>query len=248
MNSIWRWCLQWGIPHVFMTRSRRWVQVLAVLALGLLAVGSIWSLGFAPADYQQGETYRILYVHVPAAWMSLMIYGVMSVAAIVYWVWKIRMASVLLIASAGLGAMFTAVALVTGALWGKPMWGTYWIWDARLTSELILLFIYLGIIALHQAFERPEQARSAVALMTLIGSVNIPIIHYSVQWWNTLHQGASVSVMNGSAMHPDMLWPLLVMAFAFKAFYGWLVLVNMQTQLVCEDQSLSWVKKEVEHG
>ena len=205
-----------------------------VLAVFLLsgAIGLYMAFFTAPADYQQGESARIMYVHVPAAWMSMFCYTVMAVASAVSLIWKHPLADVSARASAPIGAAFTFLALATGSLWGKPMWGTWWVWDARLTSVLVLLFLYIGYMALQGAFDDRVRAAKASAILALVGFVNVPIIKFSVDWWNTLHQPASVVKMGGSSIHPSMLWPLLIMAIAFKAYYVWVLLVRMRAELV----------------
>jgi heme exporter protein C len=191
----------------------------AGLAIVLSVVGLYLALVVAPPDYQQGEAYRIIYVHVPAAWMALMVYGMMAVASVISLVWRHPLAEVAARAAAPIGATFTAVALFTGSVWGKPMWGTYWVWDARLTSVLILLFLYLGYIALHDAFDDPSRGARAAAILCLVGSVNLPIIKFSVDWWNTLHQPASILRAGGPALDSSMLVPLLVMFGAFLCYF-----------------------------
>jgi heme exporter protein C len=189
------------------------------LAVVLTVVGLYLALLVAPPDYQQGEAYRIMFVHVPAAWMALMIYGMMAVASVVGLVWRHAMAEVAARAAAPIGACFTAIALFTGSVWGKPMWGTFWVWDARLTSVLILFFLYLGYIALHDAFDEPQRGARAASILCLVGSVNLPIIKFSVDWWNTLHQPSSILRLEGPAIHPSMLWPLLMMFLAFLCYF-----------------------------
>jgi heme exporter protein C len=191
----------------------------AGLAVGLSVLGLYLALVVAPPDYQQGEAYRIMFVHVPAAWMALMVYTMMAAASVVGLVWRHPLAEVAARAAAPIGACFTAIALLTGSLWGKPMWGTFWVWDARLTSVLILLFLYLGYIALHDAFDEPARGARAASILCLVGSVNLPIIKFSVDWWNTLHQPSSILRMDGPAIHPSMLWPLLVMWLAFLCYF-----------------------------
>jgi heme exporter protein C len=188
-------------------------------ALMLMPLGLYLALFVAPPDYQQGEAYRIMFVHVPAAWMALMVYGMMAVASVVGLVWRHPMAEVAARAAAPIGACFTAIALLTGSVWGKPMWGTFWVWDARLTSVLILFFLYLGYIALHDAFDEPQRGARAASILCLVGSVNLPIIKFSVDWWNTLHQPSSILRLDGPAIHPSMLWPLLVMFLAFLCYF-----------------------------
>ena len=179
-----------------------WAGGLAAVLGGL---GLYLALVQAPPDYQQGEAYRIMFVHVPAAWMALLIYAMMAVLSVVALVWRHPLAEVAARAAAPVGAGFTAVALVTGSLWGEPMWGTFWVWDARLTSVLILLFLYLGYIALHDAFDEPSRGARAASILCLVGSVNLPIIKFSVDWWNTLHQPSSILRLDGPAIHPSML-------------------------------------------
>ncbi len=188
-------------------------------ALALLVAGLYYSLFVAPPDYQQGEAYRIMFVHVPAAWMALMIYGMMAVASLVGFIWRHPLAEISARAAAPIGAVFTAIALITGSVWGKPMWGTYWVWDARLTSVLILFFLYVGYVALHDAFDDPARGAKAAAILCLVGSVNLPIIKFSVEWWNTLHQPASIMRAEGPAIHPSMMTPLLLMWGSFMLFF-----------------------------
>ncbi len=205
-----------------------WTAGAAVL---LLAAGLYMALFVSPPDYQQGETVRIMFVHVPAAWMGMFVYAVMAGASFTGLVFKHPLADMSAKAAAPLGAAFTALALFTGALWGKPMWGTYWVWDARLTSELILLFIYLGYIALWDSIEDPVRAAKATAVLALVGAVNLPIIHFSVDWWNTLHQPASLLREGGPAIHPAFLWPLLTMAVGYNVLFVWLWLLRIRTEI-----------------
>jgi heme exporter protein C len=191
----------------------------------------VWALAVAPPDYQQGEAYRIMFVHVPAAWMSLFCYLCVAVGSAIGLIWRHPLAEVAARATAPIGAAFTAIALITGSIWGKPMWGTWWVWDARLTSVLILLFLYLGYIALHDAFEDPGRGARAASILALVGVVNLPIIKFSVDWWQTLHQSASVMRLSGPAMPPAMLWPLLTMALLFKLYFVTVLLLRMRAQL-----------------
>ncbi len=209
----------------------------------LLALGWWGGLVLAPPDYQQGDGFRIIYVHVPSAWMSLFVYVVMAGAGAVALIWRIKLAEVLMAASAPLGAWFTFLALATGSIWGKPMWGTYWVWDARLTSELILLFLYLGVIALLAANEDRRRASRAAAVLALVGVVNIPIIHYSVQWWSTLHQGPSVGSFGAPSIHWSMLAPLLVTALAFKLYYLAVLLLRARCEIVLRERNSAWVRE-----
>jgi heme exporter protein C len=226
--------------------SAKLVPWLAVAALLVGVYGLYLGLFVAPTDYQQGESYRIIFIHVPAAWMSLFVYMVMAISAGIGLIWQIRLADVIAASSAPIGASFTFIALVTGSLWGKPMWGTYWVWDARLTSELILLFLYFGYMALQSSIEDQRMADKASGLLAIVGVVNIPIIHYSVEWWNTLHQGATVTKLDKPSIHIDMLIPLLLMALAFKLFYAAVVLVRARNEVLYRDRNRRWVRELIE--
>ena len=223
--------------------SRTLTPWLAGLTLALFAWGLVSGLAFAPPDYQQGESFRIMYVHVPSAWMSMFVYVTMAAAGGAALIWKLKLAEIVARACAPLGASFTFLALVTGSLWGKPMWGTWWVWDARLTSELILLFLYLGVMALHGAFDDRRAAARAGAVLSLIGVVNIPIIHFSVEWWSTLHQGATVTKLDKPSIHIDMLIPLLVMIAAFQCYFFWNLLVRVRAQILEYDRNAAWVRE-----
>ncbi|WP_439817932.1 heme ABC transporter permease [Zavarzinia sp. CC-PAN008] len=202
------------------------------LTLVLVAVGLYWGLVVAPEDYQQGDTVRIMFVHVPAATMSMAVYCVMAVASLVSLIWRHVLADLVAKSAAPIGAAFTLIALVTGSLWGQPMWGTWWVWDARLTSVLVLFFLYLGYIALWETIEDPQRAARAAAILALVGSVNIPIIKFSVDWWNTLHQPASIMRMDGPSIHPSMLWPLLVMFAAANAYFVTVLLWRVKAEIL----------------
>ena len=219
-------------PTRFLSLSRAllpWLTGLCVLAF---AVGLYMSFFVAPEDYQQGDTVRIMYIHVPAAWLAMMCYSIMALSSLGTLVWKHPLADVSAKAAAPLGAAFTFMSLITGSLWGKPMWGTYWVWDARLTSVLVLFIMYLGLMALWRTMEDPIKAGKAAAVLTLVGALNLPIIKFSVDWWNTLHQPASVMRMDGPTIHPDILWPLLVMALAFTLLFFVLHLMAMQNEIL----------------
>jgi len=203
---------------------------LAGLTAVVLATG-IWMAFAAPEDYQQGITVRIMYIHVPFAWLAMMCYSIMSASAIGTLVWRHPLADVSLKAAAPIGAMFTALCLITGSIWGKPMWGTWWVWDARLTSVFVLFLMYLGLIALTRALDDPGRSARAAAIVTLVGFVNIPIIKFSVDWWNTLHQPASVIRLDGPTVHSSMLWPLLVCALGFSLLFFALHLMAMRTEI-----------------
>ena len=208
-----------------------WSFAIAALTLG---PGLVWGLLFAPPDYQQGDSVRIMYVHVPAAWMALFVYANMALASASALIWRHPVADMVAKASAPIGAGFTFVCLLTGSLWGKPMWGTWWVWDARLTSMLILFFLYLGYMALWNAIEDGSKAGRAAAILALVGAVNLPIIKFSVDWWNTLHQPASVLTLAGPKIHPDILGPLLLMGVGFTAYYIALLCVRVRAEIMAK--------------
>lgn len=219
-------------PARFQRLARRILPFSAGATVVFLALGLYFALFNSPADYQQGETVRIMYVHVPAAWMSLFVYASMALSSAVALIWRHPLAELATRAAAIPGAAFTALCLVTGSLWGQPMWGTWWVWDARLTSVLVLFFLYLGYIALVDAFDDPERGGRAGAILALVGAVNLPIIKFSVDWWNTLHQPASVLKMGGPSMDGTMLRPLLLMALGFTAFFMTVLLLRLETALL----------------
>lgn len=242
---MWKWL------HPF-AKSERCYQLCGQLApwFGiactlLILVGTIWGLVYAPTDYQQGDSFRIIYIHVPAAMLSMGAYASMAVAAFVALVWQIKLSESYIIAIAPIGICFTLVALFTGAVWGKPMWGAWWVWDARLTSELILLFLYIGILSLHNAFEDKAAAGKAVCILTLVGSVNLPIIHYSVVWWNTLHQGSTITT---GAIDASMGWPLFINLFGFSFFMAYLGCVRMRNEILEREKHRPWVKQMMSTG
>ena len=217
----------------------RWTGIACAL---LLLAGLYGGLVMAPADYQQGDSFRIIYIHVPAAWMSLFVYMVMAISGGIGLIWRIKLAEIIARSSAPIGASFTLLALVTGSIWGKPMWGTWWVWDARLTSELILLFLYLGYIALQSAFDDRRVAARAGAILALVGIVNIPIIHYSVEWWSTLHQGPTISKFDSPSISMSMLIPLLLMTVGFKLFFATTLLIRARSEILeyeCNTQQVS---------
>lgn len=219
-----------------------WIGWLGVI---LFCYGLIGGLILAPPDYQQGDAFRIIYVHVPSAFLSLMIYGIMAVLAGISLIFRIKIADIVIAASASIGAWFTALALISGSLWGKPMWGTWWIWDARLTSELILLFLYLGVIALRSAIDDRENAARASNILLVVGVINLPIIHYSVYWWNTLHQGNTIKLFGPSLIAPEMLRPLIAMIMSFVCYYWVVMLLRSKTQILINEQKSKWVKEKI---
>lgn len=232
----------YAAPVRFHALAGRVLPWLVTPAIALALFGLWLGLVVAPTDHQQGEAYRIIFVHVPAAWMSLVIYLAMALWAAVGLIWHTRMAFLLLRSLAPTGALMTLLALGTGALWGLPTWGTWWVWDARLTSELLLLFLYLGVICLHAAIDDPARADRAAALLALVGVVNVPVIYFSVQWWNTLHQGASVSLTRSPSMATTMLAGMLVMALAFWLYSVAMALVRVRRLIVERERRTAWVQ------
>jgi heme exporter protein C len=242
---MWTWFYKLASPpYVYGTAAALapWFLGLAAIAIGY---GLVDGLVFAPPDYQQGDAFRIIYVHVPSAWLSLFAYVGMAVAAAIALIWRIKMGYAVAAASAPIGASFTLLALVTGSLWGRPMWGTFWAWDPRLTSELILLFLYVGVMSLRSAFEDPARGDRAAALLALVGVVNVPIIHFSVVWWNSLHQGATVARFGKPTMAPSMLWPLLSMALGFMLFYGAVLCMRLQGEVLNRERQARWVMEAI---
>jgi len=237
----WVWFHKLGSPPHFYRIAGRMIPWFAWPALALGLYGFIGGLAIAPADYQQGEGYRILYVHAPAAWLSLMIYTVMATSAAVGLIWRMPVAHAIAASCAVIGASFTLLALATGSLWGRPMWGTYWEWDPRLTSELLLFFLYLGYIGLRNAIEDTARADRASAVLAIVGVVNVPIIHYSVVWWNSLHQVASVMKLDRPSMPGSMLWPLLSMFLAATLFFGALLLVRSRGEVLRRERNARWL-------
>ena len=245
---MWVWFHKFGSPRYFYDFAGRLIPWLGAACAVLMVAGLYLGLFVAPPDYQQGESYRIIFIHVPSAWMSMFVYVVMASAGAVVLIWRIKLAEIIASVSAPLGASFTFLALATGSLWGKPMWGTWWVWDARLTSELILLFLYFGFMALEAAIEDKRTAARATAILSLVGVINIPIIHYSVYWWNTMHQGATVTKMDTPSIHLSMLVPLLLMAVAFQLYYATVLLVGARTELLSRERRTRWVAEVIRNS
>jgi heme exporter protein C len=242
---MWTWFYKLASPpYVYGTAAALapWFLGLAAIAIGY---GLVDGLVFAPPDYQQGDAFRIIYVHVPSAWLSLFAYVGMAVAAAIALIWRIKIGYAVAAASAPIGASFTLLTLVTGSLWGRPMWGTFWAWDPRLTSQLILLFLYVGVMSLRSAFEDPARGDRAAALLALVGVVNVPIIHFSVVWWNSLHQGATVARFGKPTMAASMLWPLLSMALGFMLFYGAVLCLRLQGEVLNRERQAKWVAEAI---
>ncbi len=219
-----------------------WFSVICVM---MMIYGVVGGLFLAPPDAEQGDAFRMIYIHVPAAFLSMMIYSIIFLNSVIYWVWHIKLADIIAKSSASIGATYTIIALLSGALWGKPMWGTWWIWDARLTSELILLFLYLGYIGLRRAIPEPKRAAKAGAILAIIGMVDIPIIHFSVEWWATLHQGATLAKFAKPSIATEMLYPLLSMLGAFILFYAALLCVRIRLEILKRESKTAWVRNWV---
>jgi len=240
---MWKWLHPYAKPETTYHLTGKFIPWFAILSVILMSIGIVWALLFSPADYQQGDSFRIFYIHVPSATLSMGIYVGMAIAALCSIVWQLRLADASAAAMAPIGAVFTFISLVTGAAWGKPMWGTWWIWDARLTSQLILLFLFLGVIALHNAFEDKVMAGKAAGILTLVGVINIPIIKYSVEWWNTLHQGATVSKMGKPSMTLEMLWPFIFSYMGFIFLIVTITCIRFRTEILARNGMRQWVRE-----
>ena len=242
-----RWFHQLASPPYFYAFAGRIAPWLGGLGTLLILAGGYGGLVLAPPDYQQGEGFRIIYVHVPSAYLSMMAYVVMACAAFVGFVWRIKLAHAVAVCTAPIGASFTFLALVTGMLWGKPMWGTYWQWaDARLVSELVLLFLFFGYMALRSAFDERDKADRASAILAVVGVVNVPIIHYSVIWWSTLHQGPTISKFDSPSIEMSMLMPLLLMILGYTFFFAYLLFVRLKGEVLEREQHARWVQRIAE--
>ncbi|MEZ5499719.1 MAG: heme ABC transporter permease [Steroidobacteraceae bacterium] len=227
-------------PHVFRVAGSLtpWFAGGAALLIAYGLYGGLWA---APADYQQGDGFRIIYVHAPSAWISVFVYSTLGISAGIGLIWRMKIAHALAASCATVGAWFTVVALVTGMLWGKPMWGTYWVWDPRLTAELVLLFLYLGYMALRAARDDIAWSDRASAVLAVVGLVNVPIIRYSVEWWNSIHQAPSVMKMARPSMPAEMLWPLLAMFFGFTLLCAALLAMRLRAEIIRRERNASWV-------
>ncbi len=243
---MFKWLDPYAKPQRLYAVCGMWQRFLMPTAWLTLVIGVVWGLGFTPADYQQGDSYRIIHIHVPAAIWSMGAYSSMAIAAFIALVWQIKVAQWAIGAIAPIGACFTLIALFTGSFWGKPMWGTWWEWDARLTSELILLFLYIGVMALQNAFADRETGDKAASLLAIVGVVNLPIIHFSVEWWNTLHQGATITKFAKPSIDPSMLWPLLICLLGFALLFAALTCLRLRTAILQHEQHRSWVREVVQ--
>lgn len=242
---MWKWLHPYAKGEATFRLLGAWLPWLSGLAFILVSVGLVWGLFYAPPDYQQGDSYRIIFIHVPAAMFSMGAYTGMAIAALIALVWQIRTAEWAIAAIAPVGAVLTFVALFTGAVWGKPMWGTWWEWDARLTSELILLFLYVGVLALYYAFNDARTGAKAAAILSLVGVVNVPIIHFSVYWWNSLHQGATITKFSKPSMPPEMLIPLLISIAGFLFLTAALVTQRLRNEILKQELHRPWAMQQL---
>jgi heme exporter protein C len=239
----WQWFHRLGSPRWFYEKTTSWLPWLAIISIALIVTGAVWGLAFAPADYKQGNSYRIIYIHVPAAFLALAGYYIMAISGAVGLIWKMKLPFMVMKSAAPIGALLTFISLITGSIWGKPTWGTWWEWDARITSMLILFFLYLGMIALQQAFTQRDTADKASAVLALVGMVNIPIIYKSVDWWNTLHQPATIKFTTKSTIDPSMFYPLLIMVIGFYVFYALVLLLNTRVEILRRENRAQWVNE-----
>ncbi len=242
---MFNWFHKLGSPRTFFEMTARWHPLLFIGSLLILVAGMVWALVFVPPDYQQGNSVRIMYIHVPAAILAQSGYMMMAASAAVFLIWRIKLADMALTAIAPLGAAITFLALVTGAIWGKPTWGTWWVWDARLTSTLVLFFLYIGVIALRSAMEGREVAGRACAILAIVGVVNLPIIKYSVDWWYTLHQPASFTLTEKPAMPVEMWAPLLLMVIGYYLFFFSVWFMRVRNEILMRERRTDWVKQWV---
>ncbi len=243
MNPVVRWFHQLGSPPHFDRFAARW----APWSFGAGVLIMLWAgwqgLFVAPADYQQGDSFRIIYIHVPSAWMSLLVFALMAFYAAIALIWRIKLCEILAMACAPIGAAFTVITLATGSIWGKPMWGTWWEWDPRLTSELLLLFLYLGVIGLYQAIDDRRSAARAAGLLAIVGVALLPVIRYSVEWWNSLHQGQTIRVFGESSMDPSMLPPLIGMVIGTKFWFIGSLLLRARADNLEREAGKDWVRQ-----
>jgi heme exporter protein C len=246
VNPLLRWFHQFGSPPTFDRFAARWAPWAYGLGGAVMLVGLYLALFSVPPDYQQGDSFRILYIHVPSAWMSMAVFALMALYAAIALIWRIKLCEILAMACAPSGAAFTLVTLLTGAIWGKPMWGTWWSWDPRLTTELILLFLYLGVMGLYGAIDDRRSAARAAGLLAIVGVVLLPVIRYSVVWWNSLHQGQTIRVFGESSMDPSMIAPLLWMVVGTKLWFVGALLARARADNLRREAGKDWVAKLAE--
>lgn len=243
MNPVVRWFHQLGSPPYFDRFATRWAPWAIGAGLLVMAWG-VWQALFAvPADYQQGDSFRILYIHVPSAWMSMFVFALMALYSAIALIWRIKLCEILAMACAPIGAGFTVITLATGSIWGKPMWGTWWEWDPRLTTELVLLFQYLGVIGLYRAIDDRRNAARAAGLLAIVGVALLPVIRYSVEWWNSLHQGQTIRVFGESSMDPSMFPPLIAMVLGTKLWFVGTLLLRARADNLERESGKDWVRQ-----
>ncbi len=241
----WTWFHKWGSPPTFYRFSGLCLPWLGGLAAALLLVGGVWALAFVPPDFKQGNSFRVMYIHVPAAAVAMAGYMLMATAGAINLIWRMKLADMVVQCAAPIGAALTFLALVTGSIWGKPTWGAWWVWDARVVSVLVMFFLYIGVIALYNAFDNKDAAGRACSVLALVGAVNVPIIYYSVEWWYSLHQPASISFTKESSIHPTMLRPLLVMILGYYLFYATVLFLNLRAEIIARESGTRWVRELV---
>jgi heme exporter protein C len=244
----WQWFNRLGSPKWFYEKSGIWLPWIAVAAALIISVGIVWGLGFSPAEAKQGNSARIMYIHIPSAVVSLAGYYIMAISGAIGLIWRMKLSFMVMKSSALIGAVLTFIALFTGAVWGKPTWGTWWVWDGRITSMVVLLLLYLGVLALSNAYQNQETADKTSSILALVGMVNIPIIYKSVDWWNTLHQPASLKIIGKSKMDPSMLHPLLIMILGFYVFYVLVLLMRTRTEILKRESKTNWIKEIIARG
>ena len=239
----WQWFHRLGSPRWFYDKTQPWLIWLALTSTTLLVVGAIWGLGFGPAEAKQGNSARIMYIHVPAAIVSMAGYYIMGISGAIGLIWKMKLSFMAMRSAALIGAMLTFLSLVTGAVWGKPTWGTWWVWDGRITSMVVQLLLYLGVIALYEAYRNQETADKTSAILALVGMVNIPIIYKSVDWWYTLHQPASLKLTGKSSIDPSMAYPLIIMIIGFYVFYSLVLILRTRVEILRRESKTKWVQE-----
>lgn len=242
---MWSWFHRMGSPRWFYTHSSRWLPWLGAATLVSLLIGLVWGLAFAPPDFRQGNSFRIIYIHVPAAAVAMAGYVTMACAGAIALIWRMKLAEMVMKCCAPIGAGLTFIALLTGAVWGKPTWGAWWVWDARITSVVVLLLLYLGVMALYEAFDNKRAATQACAVLSLVGLVNIPIIYWSVEWWYSLHQPATIKFTQQSTMHPDMLRPLWFCLLGFYCYYALALILATRAEILQRERATQWVRQLV---
>ncbi len=242
---MWNWIQQWGSPKVFYHKTANWYPWLLAISLVLISIAFFGGLAIVPEDYQQGNSFRIIYMHVPVASLSMTGYAVMAIAGAVGLIWKMKVADMVAKSCAPLGAWITLLALFTGSVWGKATWGAWWVWDARITSMVVLLFLYMGVLALHRINRDPQQGARAAAILGIVGVVNLVIVKYSVVWWNSLHQGSTFTITGESHMASEMVWPLLVSLLGMYLLCAALVIKRTRNEILLREQRTQWVKAEL---